>query len=89
MIQFRTDTLMPIQHINRRRQTYYLHERKTKTGTPNYFFSMKSEGSLVEEIPEGYEIYENPNAQVFMRKIQPQIISDHCCPVNYSMKSAT
>lgn len=77
MIQFRTDTLMPIQHVNRRRQTYYLHEGKTKTGKPNYFFSMKSEGALVEEIPEGYEIYENPNAQVFLRRIQPQIISDN------------
>lgn len=32
---------------------------------------------MVEEIPEGYEIYENPNAQVFLRKIQPQIISDN------------
>jgi hypothetical protein len=67
---------MPIQHVNRKRQRYYLHEGKTKTGKPNYFFSMKSEGSLVEEIPEGYEIYENPNAQVFLRKIQPQVISD-------------
>lgn len=77
MIQFRTDTLMPIQHVNRKRQKYYLHEGKTKTGKPNYFFSMKREGALVEEIPEGYEIYENPNAQVFLRKIQPQIISDN------------
>jgi len=67
---------MPIKHVNRKRQTYYLHQGKTKTGKPNYFFSMKSEGSLVEEIPEGYEIYENPNAQVFLRKIQPQLISD-------------
>jgi hypothetical protein len=70
------DTLMQIQHVNRKRQTYYLHEGKTKTGKPNYFFSMKSEGILVESIPEGYEIYENPNAQVFLRKIQPQVISD-------------
>jgi hypothetical protein len=76
MIQSRMDAPMPIQHVNRRRQTYYLHEGRTKTGRPNYFFSMKREGSTVEKIREGYEIYENPNAQVFLRKIQSQIISD-------------
>lgn len=76
MIQFKTETFMPIQHVNRKRQKYYLHEGRTKTGKPTYFFSMKIEGSLVEEIPEGCEIYENPNAQVFLRKIQPQVISD-------------
>jgi len=68
---------MSVQHTNRRGQTYYLHEGKTKTGKPKYFFSMKSEGGLVESISEEYEIYENPNAQVFLRKIQPQIISDN------------
>ena len=31
---------------------------------------------LALEIPEGYEIYENVNAQVFLRKIQPKIILD-------------
>jgi hypothetical protein len=36
---------------------------------------MKAEGALVDVIPEGYEVYENPNAQVFLRKIQPQIIT--------------
>ena len=37
---------------------------------------MKAEGDLAEAIPEGYEIYENPNAQVFLRKIQPKLIWD-------------
>ena len=53
-----------------------LHQGKTKTGAPQYFFSMKAEGDLAEAIPEGYEIYENPNAQVFLRKIQPKLIWD-------------
>jgi hypothetical protein len=66
---------MAIEHINRKGKTYYLHEGKTKTGKPKYFFSMKSEGNLVNKMPEGYEIYENPNAQVFLRKIQPQIVT--------------
>jgi hypothetical protein len=66
---------MTIEYINRGGKTYYLHEGKTKTGKPRYFFSMQSAGTLVNAIPEGYEIYENPNAQVFLRKIPPQIIT--------------
>ncbi|MEC4819033.1 MAG: hypothetical protein SAK29_38030 [Scytonema sp. PMC 1069.18] len=67
---------MPIEHINRKGQTYYLHQGTTKTGKQKYFFSMKNQGTLVETIPDGYEIYENPNAQVFLRKVQSKIITD-------------
>ncbi|MGO8748660.1 MAG: hypothetical protein ACLQNE_22040 [Thermoguttaceae bacterium] len=63
---------MSVEHINRKRQTYFLHEEKTKTGKSTYFFSKDSKGDLLETIPEGYEIYEHPNAQVFLRKITPQ-----------------
>ncbi len=66
---------MAIEYVNRKQKTYYLHEGKTKTGKPKYFFSMNAEGGLVEAMPEGYEIYENPNAQVFLRKIQHQVIT--------------
>jgi hypothetical protein len=66
---------MAIEHVNRKGKTYYLHQGKTKTGKPKYFFSMKSDGNLVDTIPEGYEIYENPNAQVFLRKVRPQIVT--------------
>jgi len=66
---------MTIEYINRKGKTYYLHQGQTKTGKPKYFFSMKSEGMLASAIPDGYEIYENPNAQVFLRKIPPQIIA--------------
>ena len=37
---------------------------------------MKSEGNLVDEIPAGFEIYENPNAQVFLRRARPKLITD-------------
>jgi hypothetical protein len=67
---------MSVQHINRKGKTYYLHEGKTKTGNPRYFFSPKAEGDLVESIPDGYEIYENPNAQVYLIKKQPKLITD-------------
>ena len=67
---------MTVTHTNRKGKTYYLHQGTTKTGNPKYFFALRDEGDLVEKIPPGYEIYENPNAQVFLRRIRPQIIAD-------------
>ena len=67
---------MTVTHTNRKGKTYYLHQGTTKTGNPKYFFALRDEGDLVETIPPGYEIYENPNAQVFLRRIRPQIITD-------------
>ncbi len=66
---------MPVTHVNRKRDTYYLHAGTTKTGKPKYWFSKSAEGDLVEAIPEGYEVYENPDAQVFLRRIVPQLVT--------------
>jgi hypothetical protein len=66
---------MTVEYVNRKGRKHYLHEGKTKTGKPKYFFSMKTEGNLVDAIPDDYEIYEHPNAQVFLRKITPQSIT--------------
>ena len=68
---------MAVQYTNRKRITYYLHEDNTKAGDLRYYFSPKNEGNLVDTLPEGYEIYEHPYSQVFLRKIQPQIIADN------------
>ena len=67
---------MAITYTNRKQKTYYIHQGKTKTGKPKYFFSLKAEGALVTTVPDGYEIYENPNAQVFLRKVLSKIILD-------------
>jgi hypothetical protein len=67
---------MPIEHVNRRGDTYYLHEGKTKAGKPTYFFSRKKEGTLAEAIPAGYEVHEKPSAQVFLRKAVPRLVSE-------------
>ena len=66
---------MPIQYVNRKGDTYFLHESKTKTGKPKWFFSKKTEGKLAEAIPDGYEIYENYMAQVFLRTIVPTLVT--------------
>jgi hypothetical protein len=67
---------VPITHTNAKGQTFSLYQGTTKTGKPKYYFAMKSEGGLAKAIPAGYEIYENPNAQVFLRRIPPKIITD-------------
>jgi hypothetical protein len=66
---------MPMTHVNRKRDTYFLHAGTTKTGKPRYRFAKRAEGDLVESIPEGYEVYENPDAQVFLRKEIPRLIT--------------
>lgn len=66
---------MPVTHVNRKQDTYYLHAGKTRTGKPRYWFSKSTEGELVGTIPEGYEVYENPDAQVFLRRIVPQLVT--------------
>jgi hypothetical protein len=68
--------VVPITHTNAKGKTYYLHQGTTKTGKLKYHFSLQSEGTLAESIPAGFEIYENPNAQVFLRRIPPKIITD-------------
>ena len=65
---------MSITYTNAKGQTYVLHQGRTKTGKPTYYFSLKREGQLAESMPDGFEIYENPNAQVFLRRIPPQLI---------------
>ena len=67
---------MPITHTNAKGQTFALYQGTTKTGKPKYYFAMQSEETLAKAIPAGYEIYENPNAQVFLRRIPPKIITD-------------
>jgi hypothetical protein len=67
---------MPITHTTAKGKTFYLHQGTTKTGKPKYHFAMQSEGTLADAIPAGFEIYETPNAQVFLRRIPPKLITD-------------
>ena len=47
---------------------YYVHVAKTKTGRDRFYVSTKAAGTLAHQIPTGYEIYENPNGRVFLRR---------------------
>ena len=67
---------MPIQYTNRKQKVLTLYQKPNKKGTLRYYFSEKpSEGATpVEQIPGGYEIYENVHSQVFLRKQKPALI---------------
>jgi hypothetical protein len=66
---------MPVTHVNRKEESYYLHVGTTRTGKPRYWFSRKTDGDLAEALPGGYEVYENPDAQVFLRKFVPPLVT--------------
>jgi hypothetical protein len=67
---------MTVQFTNRRDQTYFLHVGQTKAGKPKYCFSRKAQGELATSIPAGFEIYEHPSGQMYLRRITPQVIRD-------------
>jgi len=67
---------LTVSYRNFKDQDYFLHKKLTKKGNNKYYFSTKSEGDLVDKLPPGFEIYENPNGQVFLRKIRPSLITD-------------
>src|SRR4029450_1535478 len=46
------------------------------TTSPHHGLVQSYQGTLAASIPTGFEIYENPNAQVFLRRIPPKIITD-------------
>ena len=66
---------MSLRYTNYKGETYYLHKGKTKKGSSQYFFSKKEKSEPTEAIPKGYEIYENPNGRVFLRKCAPKKIT--------------
>jgi len=66
---------MTLRYTNHKGETYYLHKGTGKKGGSQYSFSKKEAGIPVKSIPKGYEIYEDPNGRVFLRKIVPTKIS--------------
>lgn len=68
--------VMGIEYTNRCGEKYFLLQGKTKTGKPKYYVSRKAEGVTVEQMPDGYEFYENPErGLVSVRKIRPSNVS--------------
>jgi hypothetical protein len=67
---------MPITHTSRTGKTYYLHTGPKRGGGTQHFLSTKAAGPLAERVPEGFEIYETVNGQVFLRRQPPKLIRE-------------
>ena len=67
---------MPVTHVSRSGKTYYLHTGPKRGGGTQHFFSTKSAGSLAQCLPQGFEVYETVNGQVYLRRQQPRLIRD-------------
>jgi len=67
---------MAITHTSRTGKTYYLHTGPKRGGGLQYFFSSKSTGSLAEQLPDGFEIYESVQGQVFLRRKTLRLVRD-------------
>jgi hypothetical protein len=60
--------------MTRRGKVYYLHTGPKRGGGIQYFVSTEPEGPTAEAVPEGFEIYETPNGQVYLRRAKPSLI---------------
>ena len=67
---------MTLRYTNQKGETYYLHKGSRRKGSSRYFFSKKKEGAPAESIPGGYEIYEDPNGKVYLRKVAQKITQE-------------
>ncbi len=65
---------MAITHTSRTGKTYYLHTGPKRGGGTQYFCSTQSTGALAKHLPQGFEIYESINGQVFLRRKRLQFI---------------
>jgi len=59
---------IPFHHVNRKGDTYYLHQGETKTGKPRYFFAKTVREGFLTEMPAGFEVSESVNGIVSVRR---------------------
>ncbi len=62
---------MPVTYTNRKGYAYYLCQGLTKKGKPRYFFARTPKDTVLEEIPQGYEIRESVNGNVSLARVRP------------------
>ena len=60
-----------LTYVNRRGETYYLHEGRTKRGLPRYFVAKTVGAGALAAMPAGFEITESINGVVSVRRIDP------------------
>lgn len=66
---------MPYTYTNRKGKTYYIRRVEGKRGV-RFVCSQKKTDDVLDAIPEGFEMVENPNGQVSCRRKQKSLITD-------------
>ncbi|MCZ7557789.1 MAG: hypothetical protein M5R41_15430 [Bacteroidia bacterium] len=67
---------MPFQYITVKGDVYHLTQSFNARGTRLYHLVKNKKGPYLDAMPEGYEIFEDPNGTVTLRKDGPKLISD-------------
>ncbi|MCD6285654.1 MAG: hypothetical protein J7M39_07075 [Anaerolineae bacterium] len=62
---------MSITYTSRKGRAYHLCQGATKTGRSRYYFAREPKDTVLEEIPEGYEIRESVNGVVSLARVRP------------------
>jgi hypothetical protein len=71
----RGGNIVAFEYVNRKDDRYYLQAGKTPTGKPRYYFGRELKGTPVEDLPEGYDVYESPETgQAHLRRSQAPLI---------------
>jgi hypothetical protein len=65
---------MGFTYTTRRGTTYYLHTGPKRGGGMQHYVSTDPAGQLADAVPEGFEIYETANGQVYVRRKKPALI---------------
>jgi hypothetical protein len=63
-------------HTSRTGKTYYLHTGPKRGGGTQHCLSTKAAGPMADHVPEGFEIHETVNGQVFLRRQPRQLIRE-------------
>jgi hypothetical protein len=65
---------MAFTYTTRHGKTYHLHTGPKRGGGIQHFVSTDPAGPVADAIPEGFEIHETPNGQLYLRKKKPALI---------------
>jgi hypothetical protein len=68
-----------ITHTSRTGKAYYLHTGPKQGGGIQHFVSTDPTGPLANRLPEGFEIYETVNGQVYLRRKKAPVIREEEC----------
>lgn len=66
---------MSVTYTTRKGRLYYLCLGLTRTGKPRYYFAREPKETLVENLPDGYEVQESVNGIVSLIRTQPNLLS--------------